>query len=129
MNKFKLIPFLLIFLCFSCKDNDDTSSNLLGVWKFGSCFVDGVGTPAEGTISFNSDIPSQMDLWYIVENDTISKQGEFSYSETNEELSIELATDNYTWTKAVDKRNEQEFQFKETVNQIEYNIVFDLIPE
>jgi len=126
----QLVPLALILSLLSCGGDDEVNlDNLIGTWKFGSFFLDGLGATASGNISFNEDNTGEMDLWYIVENDTLTKQGSFSYTQTAAEVIITLNSSNMTWNRAENKSDEQEFHFNETINQTEYGLIFDLIPE
>ena len=121
-----LTLIVVVFCCVSCQKKDQLG-NLIGTWTFGACFVDGSGTPASGTINFGQT-SSELEIWYVVEGDTLFKKVPIDYTETLEEVLVEFGTDNYSWERVVNKKKEQEFHFKEVVNQIEYKIVFDLIP-
>ena len=112
----------LLFSFLSCEDDDSNDTNIIGTWKFGSLFVDGFESTASGTISFEDATNGQMDLWYVVENDTLTKSGNFTYTANAEEVSILLNSNTEVWRRAVNLSDEQEFHFDETINSIEYNL-------
>jgi len=73
MKYTKLLIFLIAVLAIcSCKKENDLG-NLPGTWKFGAAFVNGAGTSASGTITFDATNTGEMDIWVLVETDTIFK--------------------------------------------------------
>jgi len=128
MRYTKFIIFLItVFTIFSCAKENELG-NLSGTWKFGSAFVNGIGTNASGTITFDATNTGEIDIWVIVENDTIFKQGTFTYTETTEAVDLSLNNTSLILNRSVNKKREQEFEFFETVNNVEYGVILDLIP-
>jgi hypothetical protein len=122
-----LFAFSLLVIMFSC--SEDTTDYLEGQWGFGNLFVNGAGATGstDAIVSFAPDNTGEMDLWYIVQNDTIFKNGGFSYTATLDTVFISFNGIDEKWIRRDNIENEQEFQFNETVNQIEYSIIFDLV--
>ena len=130
MKLLKLLILLLIsFSLFTCQDTDDIGNlTTARVWRFGSCFVNGSGVPSSGTVTFDQNTGT-FDMFYFVNGAITTKNGPFEFTETLDEVLIERDSSTLVWERVVNKKNEQEFHFKETFDQIEYDIVFDLIPQ
>ncbi len=124
---------LLVILIIGCSKKSSLG-NLEGSWTFGSYFINGLGGNAEGIIIFEEDNPCTVDIWYeitqdSIANDTIFLQGEFSFIQNENLLTINLDSETLDWDRVVNEKDEQEFHFKKVHKGIEYDIVFDLIPE
>ena len=129
MKSLQLITSLLILLLFiSCDKKEDSLDNLQGSWRFGSAFIDGVGTTASGTLFFGDGIAGEMDIWFLIDTDTIYKQGMFTFSESVETITFEFQSETITANRSENLPNAQEFEFPVLHNNVEYSVIFDMIP-
>jgi len=122
---------LLLVLIFSCS-KESSLGNLEGSWTFGSYFVNGQTGIANGELNFVDGAPCTADIWYeipqdSIANDTVYLQGEFGFRQSEEFLTIVQGTETSHWRRAVNNENKQKFHFQKIVNQIEYEIIFDLV--
>lgn len=129
MNLTRLFFFIFLALSIVACDNEPNPVDLNGNWKTKNAFVDGLGTSALGTITFSDQTENTMNVWYVVEGDTITKNGVFTYTASNEALQIDLNGTKLNWRRADNRAEEQEFQFDEMINQKEYNIILEFVPE
>jgi hypothetical protein len=130
MKGFKLIITLCITLSIiSCQKEENYQGKVLGTWTFGSVFIDGVGSTAFGTINFQEENQSSMNVIYLIETDTIFMQGPFVFTESAENVEIIFDNNTILFKRKVNKNNEQEFEFKVNHNQLEHSVVFDMVPE
>jgi hypothetical protein len=70
-----------------------------------------------------------MDVWYLIESDTIFMQGSFVFIESVENVEIIFDNSTIQFNRKVNKNTEQEFEFSTSHNQIEHSVIFDMIPE
>ena len=129
MKSFQLITSLLItLLIFSCGKKEDSLDNLQGTWRFGAAYLDGAGTTASGTLFFGEGTAGEMDVWFLIESDTIFKQGTFTFSQTVENITFELQDETIVATRSDNLINAQEFSFPVVHDEVEYSVIFDMVP-
>ena len=130
MKNLKLIlPLLFILSILSCTKEDDVTGRLIGTWVFGSAFVDGLGTTASGSITFGENNQNEIDVWYLIEADTIRLEDAFVFIETSTNVELILGNRSINFSRNDNTNNKQEFQFNTFHNQKEYSIIFDMIRE
>ena len=122
---------LLVLLAFGCS-KEENSDDLFGKWTFGSCFVNGQKTAANGELNFVEGAPCSVDIWYeilqdSIVNDTVFLQGEFDYQVNDDLLTINLDSETLYWDRVVNTKEEQEFHFQKIIREVQFDIVFNLV--
>jgi hypothetical protein len=120
-NQIFLFFSVAIILLSSCS-KEDKLGNLPGTWLLNKVTVDDEASTGTGSLTFNEEIGT-MSLSFVVENTTVSYEGTFSYTETEDEVTLQGGPGNTIILKRVTNTSKKQvFELTQFIDVKSYSV-------